>query len=158
VKFIKWLDDNIEKVMLCTFLSVMVLVMGVQVVARYVFNESLTWSEELTRYLFVWSAFISLPYTLKRGTALRIDQLITMFPNGAKKVINIVGYLLMIVFFGFMLYNSFGVVQSAINSGQKSPALGLPMYMVQVASVVSFGLAIFRAVQLTFISIKKQTN
>lgn len=154
MNILKWLDENLEKTILCIFLSIMVVVMGVQVVARYIFNSSLSWSEELSRYLFIWSAFLSLPYTIKNGIALKIDQLLTLFSEDGKRVINIIGHILMLVFFTFMLFKATDVVQIAINSGQRSPALGLPMYLVQASSVVGFILAIVRVVQFLVINIK----
>ena len=65
MKVIRWLDDNLEEVMLIVLLICMVLAMGMQVAARYIFNRSLSWSEELTQYLFVWAAFISVSYCVK---------------------------------------------------------------------------------------------
>lgn len=151
---VKWLDENLEKFILVILLTLMILIMGVQVVARYIFNSSLSWSEELTRYLFVWSAFLSLPYTIKTNIALKIDQLFTVLPEGVKKVLWVVGYVLMFVFFTFMFKNAFGVVQSSINSGQRSPALGLPMYLIQLSSLVGFGLAIIRTLQALILTVK----
>lgn len=151
---LKWLDENFEKFILVILLTLMILIMGVQVVARYIFNSSLSWSEELTRYLFVWSAFLSLPYTIKTNIALKIDQLFTVLPEGVKKVLWVVGYVLMFVFFTFMFKNAFGVVQSSINSGQRSPALGLPMYLIQLSSLVGFGLAIIRTLQALILTVK----
>lgn len=155
VNVLKWLDENLEKVILSIFLSIMIVVMGIQVVARYAFNSSLTWSEELTRFTFVWSAFMTLPYTIKFGISLKIDQLVEMLPKGIKKSLNIINHIIMFVFFIFMLYNSTGVVQSAINSGQRSPALGIPMYLVQVSSVVGFALATVRILQSLIITLNK---
>ena len=155
MNILKWLDENLEKFILCAFLSIMIVVMGIQVTARYVLNSSLTWSEELTRFLFVWSAFLTLPYTIKFGLSLKIDQLLEVFPKGIRKFINIINHILMFVFFVFMFYHSTGVVQSAINSGQRSPALGIPMYIVQISSVVGFGLAAIRILQSLIISLKK---
>ena len=154
MSIIKWIDENLEKFLLGILLSIMVIVMGIQVVARYVFNSSLSWSEELTRYLFVWSAFLSLPYTIKTNIALKIDQLVQVLPSKVKKIFWIIGYIIMVVFFIYMFRVSIKVVQSSIVSGQKSPALGLPMYLIQLSALVGFGLAIIRTIQVLLKTIK----
>ena len=154
MKELKWVDENLEKAIIGVMLTLMILIMGIQVVSRYVFNASLTWSEELTRYLFVWSGFLSLPYTIKAGITLKIDQFYNMLPEGLRKALNVINHVVMIVFFTFMCYHSVGVVGSAIRSGQKSPALGLPMHLVQVAAVVGFGLAVLRTAQVLYSTMK----
>lgn len=72
MKFFHWLDENLEETLLVLFLSCMTLVMGVQVFCRYLLNFSLSWSEEITRYLFIWSAFISISYCIKNGFRLKL--------------------------------------------------------------------------------------
>ena len=52
-KILHWLDENLEEFILVIFLIAMTLIMGIQVFCRYVLGMSLSWSEELTRYL-VW--------------------------------------------------------------------------------------------------------
>ena len=39
-------------------MTVMLVVVTLQVWYRFVLNDPLAWSEELARYLFVWSSFI----------------------------------------------------------------------------------------------------
>lgn len=46
MKFIKWLDDNLEETLLVLCLLAMTLIMGVQVFSRYALGKSLSWSEE----------------------------------------------------------------------------------------------------------------
>ena len=61
-KVLNWLDANLEQFLLCILLAAMAIVMGIQVFCRYVLSMSLSWSEELTRYLFIWSGFLSVSY------------------------------------------------------------------------------------------------
>lgn len=51
-KVLQRLDRYAEEFLLVVFLGAMTLIMGVQVVSRYVFDMSLSWSEEITRYLY----------------------------------------------------------------------------------------------------------
>ena len=57
-KILHWLDENLEEFILVVFLIAMTLIMGIQVFCRYVLGMSLSWSEELTRYLFIWSGLL----------------------------------------------------------------------------------------------------
>ena len=62
MKVLRFLDDNLEK-MLCTItLALMSAIIVLQVFFRYVLNNSLAWSEELARYLFIWTIYIGISY------------------------------------------------------------------------------------------------
>ena len=61
-KVIRWLDDYLEEVLLVAALAAMAVIMGVQVFCRYVLGASLSWSEELTRYIFIWAGFLSISF------------------------------------------------------------------------------------------------
>ena len=63
---LKWLDENLEEFLMVALLIAMTVIMGIQVFARYALGASLSWSEELTRYLFIWSGFISVSYCTKK--------------------------------------------------------------------------------------------
>ena len=55
------INEYLEEIILVILLVCMTLILGLQVVSRYVFQNSLSWSEELVRYMLVWSAFIGVP-------------------------------------------------------------------------------------------------
>lgn len=73
-KIISWLDSYLEEALLGIFLIAMTLIMGIQVFSRYVLQTSLSWSEELTRYLFIWSGFLSVSYCTKYCISIKIEQ------------------------------------------------------------------------------------
>lgn len=50
-KLIHWLDEYLEVSLCVALMSVMTVVIFVQVVMRYVFHNSLTWSEEFAKIL-----------------------------------------------------------------------------------------------------------
>ena len=147
MKLLRWLDDNLEEYLLIALLCLMTLIMGIQVCSRYVFNASLSWSEELTRYLFIWSAFISIAYCIKKWISIKIDQIINMLPKQAYIVFQLLLNSILCIFFLYMSVHAFTYLEMSIASAQKSPALGLPMYVVQAAPLVGFTLAVVRSFQ-----------
>lgn len=147
MKIIKLIDDNFEEILLMLLLVFMTIVMGIQVVARYAFNYSLTWSEEITRYMFIWSAFLSISHCTKKQISIKIEQLVSMLPTKIHAVFKIIEKVIMLAFFSYMIKYAYVFVQASVASGQLSPAMRLPMYLVQVAPLVGFGLTIIRLLQ-----------
>lgn len=146
-KAIHWLDANLEECILVVLLVAMTLIMGIQVLCRYAFGMSLSWSEELTRYLFIWCGFISVSYCTKKCLSIKIEQFVAMFSRRKKAVLKVVNHTLELIFFLYMLPFAYSYMMSAVASGQVSPACGIPMYYVQAAPFVSFLLVSLRILQ-----------
>ena len=82
---IHWLDLHLEE----TFLVVMlVLIAGVtmlQVIVRKIPGmASLTWAEELCRFLWIWSVFLSLPYTIRTDSMLPVSYTHLTLPTNSR--------------------------------------------------------------------------
>lgn len=56
-------------------LIAMITIVGSGVVARYVFNASLSWSEEISIWLFLFIIFLGLPLAITRGMSLSLGGL-----------------------------------------------------------------------------------
>lgn len=147
MRIIKWLDDNVEEFLLVILLLAMTLIMGVQVFFRYALSMSLSWSEELTRYLFIWSGFLSVSYCSKKCLSIKIEQFVAAFPRRGRAIFKVVNHTFELIFFAYMMPFAFAYLMSAVHSGQVSPACGIPMYYIQAAPLVSFVLVAFRILQ-----------
>ncbi|MDN5331937.1 MAG: C4-dicarboxylate transporter, DctQ subunit [Tepidanaerobacteraceae bacterium] len=147
MKIIKWLDEHFEEYILSILLALIACVMMLQVIMRYVFNSSLSWAEELSRYAFIWSAFLSIGYTIKEKTILKVDTFIEMLPKTIKKIARILVVCVNIAFFVFLFINSVPVVNKIFLSKQISPAMGVPMYTIYCATSVGFLFAAIRSIQ-----------
>lgn len=146
-KIIHWLDEYLEEFILVVLLMGMTGIMGIQVFCRYALAMSLSWSEELTRYLFIWSGFISVSYCSKKCLSIKIEQFVAMFPRQGKAVFKVVNHTFELIFFLYMIPFAFSYIMSAVESGQVSPACGIPMYYIQAAPFISFILVAFRILQ-----------
>lgn len=150
LSILKKLDANLEKWLMFLLLAGMTLVLGIQIFCRFVLNNSLTWSEELARFMFIWSAFLSIGFCLKEDISLKIDTLITLFPKRVQTIILLAGNIIMVIFFLYMIPNAWEFAYASVLNGQTSAACGIPMYVVQGSLFVGFALAAFRAGQRTW--------
>lgn len=147
MKVLKWLKEYLEEALMGGLLIIMAVIMGVQVVCRYCFSYSLSWSEELVRYLFIWAGFISLSYCVKKNISIKITQFEQMLPAKAAEVMDIVRNVLLLCFCVYMIPFSVRYLEQCINNGSTSAAMGIPMYLIQSAPLVGFIMVSFRLVE-----------
>ena len=147
MKAIKWIDNYLEEVILVVLLICMVIIMGMQILARYCLNTSLSWSEELTQYMFVWSVFISISYCVKKRISIKIEQFLMILPPRGQTGLRLLRHTLVFIFCLIMIPYAWTFVQQSISFGATSPALHLPMVFIQSAPLVGFVLLLIRVAQ-----------
>lgn len=148
MKITKWLDEHFEECIMIVLLVVIACVSLLQVIIRKVpWIPSLTWAEEFCRFCWIWSVFISLPYTIRMGNMLRVGVLLDMLPNAARKVVNIVVNIITTACMALLAFHSVSVVSSIQASGEPSPAMLWPMWIVYSVMLIGFILATARGVQ-----------
>lgn len=146
-KIIKCIDEYLEEIILVFLLAAMAVIMGIQVFCRYALSMSLTWSEELTRYLFIWAGFLSVSYCTKKCISIKIEQFVALFPKRGKALFKVVNHTIELALFLYLIPFAWKYFYSAIETGQVSPALGIPMYYVQAAPLAGFILVAIRIIQ-----------
>lgn len=80
----------------------MVILVFTNVVLRYAFNSGIAVSEELSRWLFVWVTFMGAVVSIKDGSHLGTDTLVSRLSLVGKKTCFVVGHLLMIFICGLL--------------------------------------------------------
>lgn len=153
-KALSWLNNSLEEFLMVASLVLMTVIMGVQVFSRYVLGASLSWSEELTRYIFVWAGFLSVSYCTRKCVSIKIEQFVAMFPRRGKAVFKLVNHTFELIFFFYLMPFAAKYLMSAVESGQVSPACHIPMYYVQAAPLVSFALVAVRIAQRWYIELQ----
>lgn len=154
-KFIKYAYERLEEMAMMAMLFLIFIIMAYSVVMRYVFNNSLSWAEEICRYLFVWSAFLSAPLCLRRRSSIKIDMLMTALPLKAQRALIAGGDILMCAFFSYMLHAAWNVVWGVYLSRQTSPAILMPMYAVFSSAFVGFALSLLRLAERLYFLISR---
>lgn len=147
MKVLKFLDKHIEEIILVFLLSVTSLLTFAQVVMRYIAKSPLSWSEEISRYMFIWMIYIGVSYGVKRDAHIKVDFLMNLFPKSIRKGILAISDLIFMAFSLFIVVTGFEVATKILELGQKSPAVGFQMGYVYFATVVGFGLTLIRLIQ-----------
>lgn len=145
MEIIHKLSDNIDKIVLAivvTMLGVMVLVTTAQIVCRLA-RHSLLWSEELCRYLLVWSTFLGASCVYKSGAHIAITFVQGVFPPKIQRAMRIFVHGVCILTFCAVVY--FGVIYAG-KQAQLAPSLRIPMKYMYYSIPIGFGLMIIHAV------------
>lgn len=72
------------KALVVVMVLVMLVVLTAQIVLRYVFNFSLSWSEELALGLFTWTVLLMATVGVKEGFHVRMSLAIQRLPAGPR--------------------------------------------------------------------------
>ena len=147
MKVLKWLDNYLEEVLMTLLLIAIAVIMLVQVIARYLFGNALTWSDELARYFLLWSGFLSVSYCVKRRISIKIEQVQSKFSPKALPWLKMLRHTIVFLFCIVMLPFCVTYVQQAVQNGAISPAMRIPMYYLQSAPLVCFVLLAIRVAQ-----------
>lgn len=84
------LEKIVEFIMVMLVLGFTILIF-VQVVSRYVFNNTITWSEQAGRYLFIWLVFLGLPILYRHGEHVGFTMVVEKLPKKVQDVIGMYG-------------------------------------------------------------------
>lgn len=154
----KYLNEHLEEFFIIPLMFGMSFLICVQVLMRYGFGNSLTWSEELARYMFVWLVYFAVSYTARREKHIRIDAAINLYPKKARPYIEILSEVVVLAFSIFIAVTAVTVFKKIAWSGQLSPALSIPMQFVYAAPLVGFVLTAIRQIQTILRKIKALKN
>ena len=123
--------DKLEEYMLCASLVLTTLIIFAQIIMRSVFNNSLTWSEELTRYIFIWQIWLGVSIAQKEKQHIRVELLFNFFKGEKfRAAVDIVATLILIAFNVFLVINGSELVRQMFVRNNVSGAMRLPLYIV----------------------------
>ena len=135
----KKLYASLKTVCFLLMLAMVTIIFG-QVVARYAFSNSLSWSEEAGRYIFVWMTFLGAAMAVRDRQHVSLDMFLKILPNSMQRFLLLISYISMMAFTAVLIYGGLKFV--ARGSQQFSSALEIPMHYVYIVLPVG-GVLIF---------------
>ncbi len=119
-------------------------VMSTQVFLRYVLNDSLIWSDELSRYLLIAMAFIGCATGIRKRCHIRIDVIDLILPEYARRALAVVIDALVLFYLGYIFVSSIEILGIFVR--QPSTAMGVSMAVPYSVITIGFGLAALRLI------------
>ncbi|MBA4699363.1 MAG: TRAP transporter small permease [Ruminococcus sp.] len=138
--------NGLENVVLAIMIIGMVVTILLQIIGR-ITGYPFAWTEETSRYLFLWMMFVALASGFNRAESSRVTLLLTAGPKWLKKFSEILYAVVVVAFFGFMIIYGIEVVKQQIMMKEMGTALQIPMYIIGVCVPVSGVLGIIGVVQ-----------
>ncbi|MCF8010323.1 MAG: TRAP transporter small permease [Clostridiales bacterium] len=78
--------NQVCKVLVTTFIIVLIVSMTVQVILRYVFDFALSWADGLARYMLVWTSFLGAAVAVKSRSHIALTFVRDRFPARTKNI------------------------------------------------------------------------
>lgn len=130
-------------------MAVMAVLVFANVVSRYLFNFSIIWVEELTRYMMVWVGFIGSGLVLRFGAHIAVDVFQDLLPARAARTLRALIVVVLAVTFATMAWLGFRYVAFAWD--QETPVLnwnfGLVYLAIPIGSLLMLAHLLFVAKQ-----------
>ena len=104
-----------------TSMLAIVVIMIVQVFARYVLNASLIWAEELCRYILIWQSFLLIGIAYHQGELVILDVLSGRVSPAVRFLIRLL-VAIPVCYFLYLLV-SYGIVNAGRFKAQTIPAI-----------------------------------
>lgn len=152
---LKLIDEHFEEAIIVALISAMSLLVGAQVFMRYVMSASLSWSEELSRYLFIWLTYLGVAFAVRRDAHIRVTMLVSVFSPGWQVAARILTHAIFAGFAAFVMYQGWFMVERTFRFGQTSASLGIPMGYVYLAPVTGFALTLARLMQAAILDLMR---
>ena len=133
IRTVEWL--------LIGLLGIMVVLVFGNVVLRYGFNSGIVFSEEVSRFVFMWLTLLGALLAMHENGHLGMNSVIVALPVAGQRVLRFVSDLLMLICCGMLAHGTWK--QMVIGMDDHAPVTGVPMGLViSVLLLTSVGIGL----------------
>ena len=130
-RFLVALETRAAGVLVVTVAVVVLL----QVLMRYLFAHPNPWSEEVSRFCFIWLSLLGASLAVEHRAHFGFDQVTKALAPRAKRVVEVFAGAVVLLFSLLLIGTGIGLMD--LTMGERSPALNLPVALVYAAAPVS---------------------
>ncbi|MGR3312208.1 TRAP transporter small permease [Roseovarius indicus] len=138
--------SRFELILANASLAALVLVLAAQIFFRYVLHIGLSWSEEISRFVFVWFVYISASLAAQRGSHIRVTLFARLLPVPDRFVF-LLADLVWVVFNAFMVAAGVMLVTRTLKYPVYSTSLFIPLAYIYLVIPLAHALMILRILE-----------
>ena len=132
-------------------LVAMVLSVTLGILVRFVFSHMdiqirASWTEEVSRYLMIWSVFVGAAVAARSGKLIGVEALVTYLPAIMGRSLKYIAHALSLVFYGVLCW--VGLAWIEFGESQSSPVLQMPLTYLHASMTVGGVLLIINTLAL----------
>jgi C4-dicarboxylate transporter DctQ subunit len=140
----------VENVLAVAALALATLIAVGAVILRYLFGTIIFWSEEAIIYLIIYSTFLGAVITLRHNEHVSVDLLPVLLKGRARRVVTVIGASLLAVYLLVIGWYAWLLLLEPFSTSTVTPALKLPLWVVEAAVPVGFTLMLVRALEIVW--------
>jgi TRAP-type C4-dicarboxylate transport system permease small subunit len=134
----------VVKVVVSIAVAAQIVIIFCGVLWRYFLRSPLTWTDEFATLLLVIIAFLGCYLALSQNKLARIELFISRFKGNAHTAIYIISELFSIAILVFVVYFGFRLFLMPTSLGQKTPGVGIPLWIFYGLIPLMFGLCLIK--------------
>ncbi len=140
--------DHLEEWLIATFMGLATLITFIAVVLRYTTGAGIPWAQELTIYLFIWMAKFGAAYGVRTGIHVGVDVLVRKLSPSRQRFFTFLSLSLGAFFTAVVALLGVKFVLFIRSTGQSSPDLDWPMWIIYLGVPLGSSLMSFRFIQV----------
>ncbi|MDL2227095.1 TRAP transporter small permease [Deltaproteobacteria bacterium OttesenSCG-928-M10] len=131
--YVDWVE---EKFLVYTFFLTIILI-SAQIFMRVVINSSLAWSEELSRYLFIWQCWLGVSFAERKAGQIQIVFLKEVISDAKKRYVDIFATIVTMGTAIALIYLGVELCLKIMGGNVKSTAMRIPLYWIYASMPIS---------------------
>ena len=151
MQILRWLERHFEELICCSCLAVIAVSVFAQVVARYIFQVALHWTEETAAICMVWAVYMGASLCVRERFHIRIMVAVQALPTRFGKFVIFIADIFWAFFCLFMLHVSWDYLSVFWRFTETSPSLGIDQFYPQTILVIGYGLMLIRLIQSYYV-------
>lgn len=142
--------NHLEESLIAAFMAAATLITFIAVALRYTTGAGISWAQELTIYLFIWMAKFGAAYGVRTGIHVGVDVLVRKLRPARQRLFISLGLGLGAFFTAVVVLLGIKFVNFSYETGQTSPDLEWPMWVIYLGVPLGSALMCYRFLQVLY--------